>query len=98
MRDSTYKAEAIEAAPNHAMGHHWTPEGTTEVPFTPIFPYRMAGAGDINSNVEDMARWVRMQLGMAPSMDAASSRPRISPIRACQRWHSPARYSMTLAG
>jgi len=63
MRDSTYKAEAIEAAPNHAMGHHWTPEGTTEVPFTPIFPYRMAGAGDINSNVEDMARWVRMQLG-----------------------------------
>ncbi len=62
MKDSTYTAEAIEAAANHAKGHHWTPEGTTEVSFTPIFPYHLAGAGDINSNVEDMARWVRLQL------------------------------------
>jgi CubicO group peptidase (beta-lactamase class C family) len=63
MKDSTYTAEAIEAAANHANGHRWTPKGTVEVPFTPIFPYAMAGAGDINSNIEDMARWVRMQLG-----------------------------------
>jgi CubicO group peptidase (beta-lactamase class C family) len=63
MKDSTYTAEAIEAAANHANGHRWTPEGTMEVPFTPIFPYQMAGAGNINSNIEDMARWVRMQLG-----------------------------------
>lgn len=63
MRDSTYTAEAIEAAANHANGHRWTPKGTIEVPFTPIFPYHMAGAGNINSNIEDMARWVRMQLG-----------------------------------
>jgi CubicO group peptidase (beta-lactamase class C family) len=63
MKDSTYTAEAIEAAPNHAKGHRWTPEGTIEVPFTPIFPYALAGAGDINSTVEDMARWARMQLG-----------------------------------
>ena len=63
MKDSTYTAEAIEAAPNHANGHRWTPEGTIEVPFTPIFPYQMAGAGNINSNIEDMARWARMQLG-----------------------------------
>jgi CubicO group peptidase (beta-lactamase class C family) len=63
MKDSTYTAEAIEAAANHANGHRWTPKGTIEVPFTPIFPYHMAGAGDINSNIEDMARWVRMQLG-----------------------------------
>ena len=63
MRDSTYTAEAIEAAPNHAKGHRWTPEGTIEVPFTPIFPYHLAGSGNINSNIEDMARWVRMQLG-----------------------------------
>lgn len=63
MKDSTYTAEAIEAAANHANGHRWTPEGTVEVPFfTRIFPYSVAGAGDINSNVEDMARWVRMQL------------------------------------
>ena len=63
MKDSTYTAEAIEAAPNHAKGHRWTPEGTIEVPFTPIFPYHLAGSGNINSNIEDMARWVRMQLG-----------------------------------
>jgi CubicO group peptidase (beta-lactamase class C family) len=63
MKDSTYTAEAIEAAANHANGHRWTPKGTIEVPFTPIFPYHMAGAGDINSNIEDMARWIRLQLG-----------------------------------
>jgi CubicO group peptidase (beta-lactamase class C family) len=63
MKDSTYTAEAIEAAANHAKGHRWTPEGTIEVPFTPIFPYHLAGSGNINSNIEDMARWVRMQLG-----------------------------------
>src|SRR6266481_4643656 len=63
MKDSTYTAEAIEAAPNHAKGHRWAPEGTIEVPFTPIFPYHLAGSGDINSNIEDMARWARMQLG-----------------------------------
>jgi len=62
MKESTYTAEAMEAAANHANGHRWTPEGTVEVPFTGIFPYSMAGTGDINSNVEDMARWVRMQL------------------------------------
>jgi CubicO group peptidase (beta-lactamase class C family) len=63
MKDSTYTAEAIERAANHANGHHWTPQGTIEVPFTPIFPYHLPGSGNINSNVEDMARWVRMQLG-----------------------------------
>jgi CubicO group peptidase (beta-lactamase class C family) len=63
MKDSTYTAEAIEATPNHARGHRWTPEGTIELPFTPIFPYHLAGSGNINSNIEDMAGWVRMQLG-----------------------------------
>ena len=63
MKDSSYTAEAIEAAANHAKGYRWTPEGTIEVPFTPIFPYDFGGAGDINSTIEDMARWVRLQLG-----------------------------------
>ena len=64
MKNSTYTVEALEAAANHADGHRWTPEGTIEVPsFTPIFPYHLGGAGNINSNVEDMARWVRLQLG-----------------------------------
>ena len=63
MKASSYTAEAIEAAANHANGHRWTPEGTIEVPFTSIFPYHLGGAGDVNSTVEDMARWVRLQLG-----------------------------------
>jgi CubicO group peptidase (beta-lactamase class C family) len=33
------------------------------VPFTQLFPYDFGGAGDINSTVEDTARWVRLQLG-----------------------------------
>jgi CubicO group peptidase (beta-lactamase class C family) len=63
MKDTSYTAEAIEAAANHANGHRWAPDGSTEVPFTPIFPYHLEGAGDINTNVEDMSRWIRLQLG-----------------------------------
>ena len=63
MKDSSYTAGAIEAAPNHAQGYRWSPEGTTEVPFTQLFPYDFGGAGDINSTIEDMACWVRLQLG-----------------------------------
>jgi hypothetical protein len=33
------------------------------VPFTQLFPYDIGGAGDINSTIEDLARWVRLQLG-----------------------------------
>ncbi len=63
MRESSYTAAAIQAAPNHAEGHRWTPNGTVEVPFSQMFPYDFGGAGDINSTVEDMSRWVRLQLG-----------------------------------
>ena len=63
MGGSSYSAEAIEAAPNHANGHRWAPSGTVEVPFTQLFPYDFMGAGDINSTVEDMAHWLRLQLG-----------------------------------
>jgi CubicO group peptidase (beta-lactamase class C family) len=63
MKDSSYTAEAIVAAANHAEGYRWAPDGTVEVPFTQLFPYDFGGAGDINSTVEDMARWVRLQLG-----------------------------------
>ena len=62
MKDTSYTAEAIKAAPNHAEGHRWTPNGTIKVPFTQLFPYDFGGAGDINSSIEDMARWVRLQL------------------------------------
>lgn len=63
MDNTSLTAEAIETAPNHASGHRWTPEGTVEVPFTPMFPYAYAGAGAINSTVDDMTRWLRLQLG-----------------------------------
>ena len=62
MKDSTWTVEGIEGGANHANGHRWTLDGTVEVPFTPIFPYHLAGAGNINSNIEDMARLVRLQL------------------------------------
>jgi CubicO group peptidase (beta-lactamase class C family) len=62
MKNSSYTAEAIKAAPNHAQGHRWTPGGTIEIPFGE-FPYSFGGAGDINSTVEDAARWIRLQLG-----------------------------------
>ncbi|HET6887147.1 MAG TPA: serine hydrolase [Candidatus Udaeobacter sp.] len=62
MKDSSYTADGIAAAPNHAEGYRWTPEGTVAVPFTQLFPYDFGGAGDINSTIEDTARWVRLQL------------------------------------
>jgi len=62
MTASSFTAAAIEAAPNAMKGYRWTPDGSIEVPFTEIFPYGFGGAGAINSNVEDMSRWLRLQL------------------------------------
>ena len=75
MKDSSYTAEAIQAAANHAEGYRWTLSGTIEVPFTQLFPYDFGGAGDINSSIEDMARWVRLQLGNG----SFEGRPIVSP-------------------
>jgi CubicO group peptidase (beta-lactamase class C family) len=61
MTETSYTADAIAAAANHAQGYRWTPGGTIEVPFF-YFPYVFGGAGDINSTIEDAARWVRLQL------------------------------------
>jgi len=63
MKDTSYTADAIKAAPNHAEGHRYTPQGSVEIPFDQFFPYNFGGAGDMNSSVEDMAHWVRLQLG-----------------------------------
>jgi Beta-lactamase len=62
MTDSSFTADAIEASSDHTVGYSWTPEGTVEVPFTPIFPYGFGAAGSINSTVEDLAPWVRLHL------------------------------------
>ena len=61
MTDTSFTADAIKAAPNHAEGHRWTPERTIEVPFDPLYPYAFGPAGNINSTIEDAARWVRLQ-------------------------------------
>ena len=61
MTESSYTAAAFTASANHAQGYLWTPTGASEVRFIE-FPYIFGAAGDINSNVEDMAHWIRMQL------------------------------------
>jgi CubicO group peptidase (beta-lactamase class C family) len=66
MRNSSYTDQSIANAPNHAEGHIWwllqNASRTTTVPFTPIMPYRFAGAGDINSTVMDLANWLKFQM------------------------------------
>src|SRR5262249_56791415 len=58
-----------------------------EAPFSPSSPYHAEGAGDINSTVEDMARWVRLQLGrgtfegrriVSPENLAATRTPKVA--------------------
>jgi hypothetical protein len=68
MKDSTYSAAAITSAANHAQGYRYTAEGSVEVPFENS-PYNYDGAGDINSNIEDMAKWVTLQLGGGMTTD-----------------------------
>ena len=62
MNDSSLTAAAIEAAPNATVGYFWSPEGTSEIPFTQIFPYDFGGAGAINSTINDLTAWIRMHL------------------------------------
>ncbi|MGE7472523.1 serine hydrolase [Bosea sp. NPDC003192] len=62
MNATTATAEAITAAPNHALGHRLA-DKPVAVPFHPSFPYAMGPAGALNSNIPDMAKWLRLQLG-----------------------------------
>ena len=62
MTSTSLTAEAIEGAADGTIGHLWAADGVVEVPFTPLFPYAFDGAGAINSSVDDLSRWVRMQL------------------------------------
>jgi Beta-lactamase/Domain of unknown function (DUF3471) len=62
MKDTTYSEAAMTGSANHAVGHRYTVDGSVEVPFEQLLPYDADGAGDINSNIEDMAKWVGLQL------------------------------------
>jgi hypothetical protein len=44
------------------VGHLWSASGSTEVPFNRIMPYEYAGAGAINSSIDDLQHWIRMLL------------------------------------
>jgi len=63
MKSSSSTAEAIEKAPDHATGHRQDKSGTVAIPFHQFFPYIHGPAGGINSNIPDMAQWLRLQLG-----------------------------------
>jgi CubicO group peptidase (beta-lactamase class C family) len=63
MSDASFTAEAIDEAPDHAVGHRWTATGSVAIPFDPSFPYLAGPAGDINASVEDCTRWLRLQIG-----------------------------------
>ena len=80
MKDSSYTAEAIEAAANHAKGHRWTPEGTIEVPFTPIFPYALGGAATSTRRSRTWRVGSACSSAAALSKGAGSSPPRTSPF------------------
>ena len=63
MVDTTTTLAGIADAPNHAVGHLWNSGGgAVAVPFVHAMPYAFGAAGAINSNVEDMARWLRLLL------------------------------------
>src|SRR5262249_29046402 len=68
LKASTYSVAAITAAADHAQGYRYTADGSVEVPFED-FPYNYDGAGDINSNIEDMAKWVSLQLAGGTTQD-----------------------------
>lgn len=62
MSATTATPEAMMQAPDHATGHRLD-ERPVAVPFHAAFPYALGPAGAFNSNVKDMAQWLRLQLG-----------------------------------
>jgi CubicO group peptidase (beta-lactamase class C family) len=61
MTSTSATAEAIEGSPNHATGHRSDTRETVVDPFG-AFPYIAGGAGNLNSNVPDLSRWVRLHI------------------------------------
>jgi CubicO group peptidase (beta-lactamase class C family) len=63
MSSTSWTPEAIEKAPDHAVGHRANSGDPVAVPFHASFPYGFGPAGALNSNLADVSRWLRMQLG-----------------------------------
>jgi CubicO group peptidase (beta-lactamase class C family) len=62
MSSTTATPQAIAETTDHASGHRFG-ERPVAIPFHPASPYAFGPAGGFNSNVTDMATWLRMQLG-----------------------------------
>lgn len=61
METTTWTAAGLDENPNSAVGHARV-EGKIKPISTGPFPYVFGPAGALNSNLHDMARWVRLQL------------------------------------
>ncbi|MDU0342355.1 serine hydrolase domain-containing protein [Bosea rubneri] len=62
MSSTTATLEAITQSADHATGHRFG-ERPVAIPFHAAMPYTHGPAGAFNSNVKDMAQWLRLQLG-----------------------------------
>lgn len=62
MTNTTWDPAGLDNNPNRADGHA-TVNGKVKKIATGPFPYSFGPAGALNSNLHDMAHWVRMQLG-----------------------------------
>lgn len=62
METTTWTAAGLDDNPNSAVGHARVDGKIKPIPTGP-FPYVFGPAGGLNSNLQDMARWVRLQLG-----------------------------------
>ncbi len=63
MSSTSTSAEALLAAPNRATGHLLFADKLTPVPPIPELPYTPGPAGGMNSSVNDMTKWLRLQIG-----------------------------------
>lgn len=61
MSSTSYEAQAMDQAENRSRGHRREAQDTVVDPWAP-FPYNAGGAGNLNSSVNDMSRWLRMQI------------------------------------
>lgn len=61
MSSSSYDARAIEQSANRASGHKIIGQEVSVDSWAP-FPYNAGGAGNLNSNVRDLSRWLRLQI------------------------------------
>lgn len=62
MTTTTWTIEGLDGNPNSASGHARVDGKVKKIAAGP-FPYVFGPAGALNSNLNDMSRWVRLQLG-----------------------------------